>query len=422
MNHLLDTVDEPTQFDFMIQDKLVRQPLNKFLAVYQISTEDIINIVYFPGMAMSESKESPEAPGWIGCIDTGISGLIISGCYDGSVKFSNPTDLSDVCNFKAHDDPVRSIVTWSSSSGAVNGDKKSKKPVGRSFLATAGKDQTVKCWDVSNTSNIQQLATLSGHINSVEAISIWRPTHQPTDSVLLSGDWAGTVFGWNVAKIGEESVAGTSEEQDKKKRKKGADSSVGVSHTLKPMFTIKAHAQAVSGMCGSGANSGRNNSLFTCSWDHAVKEWDLERQDCVNTFASSKVATSVDCSTDSGSTMLVASSHPDGRVRCWDARSNKEASAAKIVLGKGSHWISQVRWRPGSGIVFAASDYAGHVALWDIRSNNVPLSLNEVHSGKALCVNWLRDPDAMDTEERGSRFRIVSGGSDCSLKSTAVSN
>eukprot|EP01034_Spumella_vulgaris_P038911 gene38911-48049_t len=298
-------------------------------------------------------------------------------------------------------------------------DKKAK-PVSTNFMATASKDQTVKCWDLSDVKNATHVATLSGHINSVEALGVWRPrTGQSSgkDTILVTGDWAGTLFGWNVSKLGEEvSSSEATETQDKKKRKKASDfmgvssASASVNTTMKPLFTIKAHAQAVSGICSSRA-SGVHNSIFTCSWDHAIKEWDLERQDCVITFASSRVVTSVDCSTDATNSMLLASSHPDGKVRVWDPRQTSEASVAKVTLGKTSQWISQVKWRPDSAIVLSATDYEGNVSLWDIRSSAVPLGCNEVHGGKALCVDWVGSEGA---------YKVVSGGSDCCLKATDV--
>jgi WD40 repeat protein len=47
------------------------------------------------------------------------------------------------------------------------------------------------------------------------------------------------------------------------------------------MFTLRAHTQAVSGI----QSTGDGNVAYTCSWDHSLKRWDMERQDCVATFA-----------------------------------------------------------------------------------------------------------------------------------------
>lgn len=70
---------------------------------------------------------------------------------------------------------------------------------------------------------------------------------------------------------------------------------------------------------------------------------------------------------------------------------------------------------PGSAHMFAATDYSGSVVLWDTRSPAVPLGRTEAHSGKALCLHWLPSPS---TSEKG--YRLLTGGSDCTIKATSV--
>ncbi len=57
--------------------------------------------------------------------------------------------------------------------------------------------------------------------------------------------------------------------------------------------------------------------------------------------------------------------------------------------------------------MLAATDYTGTLNLWDIRSS-VPLGSNETHQGKALSLSWLDET------------QVVTGGSDCCLKSTKL--
>lgn len=51
-------------------------------------------------------------------------------------------------------------------------------------------------------------------------------------------------------------------------------------------------------------------------------------------------------------------------------------------------------------------NYSGELVLWDLRST-LPISTDEVHEGKALALDWF---------ENG----VVTGGSDCVLKSSVV--
>ena len=43
---------------------------------------------------------------------------------------------------------------------------------------------------------------------------------------------------------------------------------------LKSAFTLRAHTQSVCGLQVCGDSS--SNKLYSCSWDHSLKEWDIE--------------------------------------------------------------------------------------------------------------------------------------------------
>ena len=81
---------------------------------------------------------------------------------------------------------------------------------------------------------------------------------------------------------------------------------------------------------------------------------------------------------------------------------------------------SQVRWHPVSEHVFASCDYSGHVRVWDTRSS-LPLGSSEVHDGKVLCVDWAQAvSDGAEEEEDSASYKVVSGGSDCSVRATRM--
>lgn len=70
-----------------------------------------------------------------------------------------------------------------------------------------------------------------------------------------------------------------------------------------------------------------------------------------------------------------------------------------------------MKWQPNSEHLLGSVDYDGAVNLWDLRLHQKPLSSTAAHSGKALCMDWYR------TEEG---LAVLSGGSDCVIKSTSV--
>jgi WD40 repeat protein len=70
--------------------------------------------------------------------------------------------------------------------------------------------------------------------------------------------------------------------------------------------------------------------------------------------------------------------------------------------------VLQAKWLPGNDKILASIDYSGVVSFWDIRTT-VPLAEMEVHDGKGFALDWGKDEK--------ERTILISGGSDCCLKS-----
>ena len=379
INHLLE-LESQVPFDFLITGVLLRQSLLKFCQQHKVSSENILEIEYFAALTLSDESQTTELPAWIGCVD--VSSQIVAGCYDGQVRLLGLDSLEVSHAFQAHEAPIRDVVH-----------------LNPNLVATASKDQVVKIWSLGH--NQEKLhANLEGHTNSVESLAYWS-----NRNILLSGDWNGTVFGWNVSSMHSIGEAQDSDKSSKKKRKTSKETTVADETSvvsLQPIFTIKGHAQSISGI-----EVFSNENAYTSSWDHTIKKWDLERQDCISTSAASKVVTCL-----SSAPLLagqhVMTGHPDGRLRLWDFRT--QTSNCKVVYGlKDIHWVSDVKWHPTNEFVFASTDYNGGVYVWDTRGE-VPIGFNDAHSGKGLCVDWIAGRD-------GATDKVISGGSDCCIKS-----
>ena len=436
INHLLGNEgDSIVSFDFCIKDILVRVPLHRFLTANNISTEDIVQIEYMPASTLSDEKQTIDAPAWVGCLDCRSAGQVLAGCYDGSVELLNANSKTVQHKLQAHADPVRSIASWAHTAAG------SRWSTSGLAFATGSKDQTVKCWSVTAAAesgakgknsgkkmaaapaavSVQLVATLKGHTNSVEAVEHWE-----SRGLLLSGDWAGNLMAWNVRKVFAGDVDGDANETREsdadepqagsRKRLKQRDGHAGTApyHVRTPsaVFTLKAHAQSVSAIQVAEDSDAGSARVFTCSWDHGLKVWDMDRQDVVAVYTSgSKICTSMHYNHH---TSLVGTSHSDGKLRLWDVRQNHSSDSAtscqSIVNGgtasSGSpQWVSQLRWHPSKSMVFGCTDYAGVLRVWDIRSTKVPMGQADTHDGKALCLDWA------DTT-------VFSGGSDCVVQAT----
>jgi len=437
VNHLLNSASSTRQpFDFSINGVLLRVQLKTFLQKYRVNLEEIVTIEYQPALSLSDEAEVTETPAWVGCLSTDgrgpeqNGGGIIAGCYDGSVQIARGGQV--VHSFSAHasGQPIRALSAWGA--GSPQG--------GTVYLATGSKDLTVKLWalvgggpepaaagrggkkdkQTAAAPVCSQVAELSGHVNSVESVDLWSSPSAGA-SVLLTGDWAGNLFGWSVGNVEEwKDEQAASQQSSSKKKMKTSDaggSSKPTLRELKPVFTIRAHSQAVSSIHSRGAASaggGAETRVLTASWDHSIKEWDLQAQDCVTTVVSHKVVTGLSARGGGagGSSVSVVTAHPDGKVRLWDLRA-AGGDCRNVFASSTAQWVSGVAWHPDETTaphVFASADYAGVVRVWDTRSNAAPLGSTEAHDGKALCCAW------EITSAAGAK--IVSGGSDCRISSS----
>eukprot|EP00624_Nannochloropsis_granulata_P004441 evm.model.NODE_31977_length_99932_cov_29.870142.22 len=296
-------------YDFVIENQLLRCSLDKFLRATGLSTEVTVNVEYYRTLqAPIEGTRSKAEDAW---------------------DFSQSVEEWSL----AHTGPVKAVAAFRSET-EEGGES--------SVVVTAGKDKLVKTWRLSaaaaDTSNrikkgtgiaaaaavvVRPVSVLVGHENSVECVAV-RGKQQ-----VLSGDWSGMMCFWKLEGGGEmPSIPASSSSiiatQKRKKRRMdggqvgeedGSAAAQAVASTLTPVSVLKAHSQCISGMEWHPADVSR---VFTSSWDHSIKSWDLERQDCVQTLNSSKVVTSLASSAGG----LVAAGHPDGRLRVWDLRSS----------------------------------------------------------------------------------------------------
>lgn len=396
LNHLLDLpIAQP--FDFIVNDILIRSPLYKIINALNINTEDLITIEYFPAISLNDPSKSIELPAWVGSIDISTSaspqGTGIAGCYDGSFKIFNPSSLEVLGTVEAHVEPIRAVKTWVSTSNKL-------------YTATASKDNLVKLWDINKANGTATTrAILKGHQNSVESLAYWQ-TNQ-SDELLLSGDWSGNIFAW---KLPSENESLNQDDQPQKKKKSNDESSQTTLSTLSSLFSIKGHGQSISSI----KTQKNSNLIYTSSWDYSVKLWDMDRQDCLQTINSGKVITSIDYLPEVNNNYII-SSHSDGDLRLWDLRS-KSSSASKVFsLPSNRHWLAQCQWKPASSAapLVASINYNGEIALWDLRSSS-PLGLTEAHDGKGLTLAFNPVSDASE------KSYIISGGSDCSIKSSSI--
>ena len=395
---------EKKDFDFKIGNVLLRESVDSFMQKYGLSNEHVTEIEYFTQADMDGEQQSEDQEAWVGCIDASVegSGCIYTGCYDGSIKIAKAESLTTVTSVLGHNShPIRGIRAT---------DR---------YLITGSKDHTMKCFAIKNGMENKSKGGIKDMNVSLMEVGITDTPSSSVESVdidaardlALCGEYNGNISGYNLKSCLDESntTVAFSEvllDGPNRKKKKGMGGEVETSQVknLNAAFSMRAHAQCVTGL---QIVSSRNR-LYTCSYDHTVKIWDMERQDCISTIGCPKVATSVHWSE---SNSLIATSHPDGKVRIWhaDSKNIEEGNGSVGVYGgKKAQWISQVKWAPSNEHIFSCVDYNGSVTLWDIRATQ-PLSSTEAHTGKGLCLDWVIGTS-----------KIATGGSDCILHACPI--
>ena len=152
--------------------------------------------------------------------------------------------------------------------------------------------------------------------------------------------------------------------------------------------------------------------LISGSWDHSIKLWDVEKQDCLLTLNGSRVVACMDTSYQTEG--VVATGHPDCAIRLWDVRVQTGNQAAVIAdtTFRPSHkaWVSDVQWCPTNPYQLASTSHDGTVKLWDIRYSN---QLHTVRvfpkEEKGMCLVWAPGQD-------DQKQRIFAGGTDRIIK------
>ena len=300
------------------------------------------------------------------------------------------------------------------------------------IVMSGAQDSTVRTWGMQLTADgptadgLVAVGVGRGHVGTVECLSVG-----PSRRVFASGAWDGGLLLWNVTDngghdeggaagkgegesvggggetMGEEGSAGgrgSSSSSSKRQRVGGSGSSSrarGSLEELSPALSLLGHTKCVSGLAWTSASS-----LFTGSWDHSIRGWDVETGTCTATMNGNKVVTALSYSPLS---KLLASAHPDHAVRLWDPRvggGGDGGAVVKLRLASHTKWVSAVAWSNHSEHVLLSGSHDSSLKIWDVRST-VPLhTIDAAHEKgkKVLCVGWKSDGD------------FVSGGGDCKLK------
>jgi ribosome biogenesis protein len=423
----------PLTFEFILSgtnNRLLRMGVEKEARRHGLSLEEAVTISYFPAANVPELMDDDKRlPDWVSCLSSPRTQLrsgrlVVSGCYDGTIHIykrgtnSNGNDVLSELNFvAAATSPIKALATasiddvlWIACASLDHSMNMYTCESGNDGGVLQSQGQCVQSESDFASSNV---------ITSLDFASSAQPR------LLAGGNAGGMISIWDVEKSSQ--VDASSVVEKKQKTSAGGRKGSTKGEIAAVINLESAHSQQVSGVSWGNhlyhPNSsednvalGNDNHLISGSWDHSIKLWDVEKQNCLLTLNGSRVVTCLDTSYHSEG--VVASGHPDCTIRLWDVRVNnpKQSTILADTTFRPSHkaWVSCVQWSPSNAYQLVSTSHDGTVKLWDIRSSN-PLHTIRAHKKeeKGMCLLW---HSASFQEGGDDRQTIYAGGTDCVIK------
>ncbi|XP_068303711.1 ribosome biogenesis protein WDR12 homolog [Pyrus communis] len=371
---------ESEPFDFLIKNELVRMSLEKFLLAKNISAERILEIEYIRAVVPRKEEEPSLHNEWVSAVDGSSPRFFLTGCYDGLGRvWKAPGACTHI--LEGHSGPVTSVSIINPKGGESV------------TVAAASKDRTLRLWKFNaeetrkNPLRIRAFKILHGHTAAVQSVAA-----QTSGNMVCSGSWDSTINLWQT----NEPDAEGDTVSTKKRKKIGQEKELQLEGEA--VSSLVGHTQ-----CVSSVKWPEPKTIYSASWDHSIKEWNVERGTATSTIYHDKVLNCIDIGGEGSA--LIAAGGSDPIVRVWDPR--KPGTSASIkTFSSHTSWVTACKWHDKSPFHLVSASHDGKVMLWDTRTA-WPLFIFDSHKDKALCADWWKG----DT--------VLSGGADFKLCMTS---
>ncbi|RID73463.1 hypothetical protein BRARA_B00615, partial [Brassica rapa] len=340
VNSLL-TLEKPEAFDFLIDGELIRMSLEQFLLAKGISAERTLEIEYIRAVAPRKEEKPSLHDDWVSAVDGSSPRFILTGCYDGLGRiWSSPGSCTHI--LEGHTGAISSVAFVNFQGGESV------------TVATASKDRTLRLFKVDtaesgdSTTRVRAYKILRGHKASVQSV-----VAEKHGNMVCSSSWDCTINLWNTDESESElSVSG--------KKRKGNNQAEEAQLEGEAVTTFVGHTQCVSSVVWP-----EEDVIYSCSWDHSVRRWDVPTgKDTLNLYCG-KALNTVDVGGEGSA--LVAAGGSDPILRVWDPR-KPGTSAPVFQFSSHASWISACKWHESSWFHLLSASYDGKIMLWDLRT------------------------------------------------------
>ncbi|CAK0822557.1 unnamed protein product [Prorocentrum cordatum] len=318
--------------------------------------EEIVHVQFIPSLSWPEATEDAPAPAAVGtdrfvCITNDEFPRVVRSRGFGATMLRGHSDVVISCDVSAD---------------------------GR-WIATGGKDQSIRVWSASQC---RPVCVLAGHAGSVSALSF--PKKRPKGPAsagsgplwLVSGSQDKTMKIWKLP----------SEAQLEERLGKG-DEELSIS---KAKVTVVAHAKEVNDVTVAP----NNKLLASGGHDKIVRVWKFPEGSLMGECKGHRRG--VWCVAFSPTDQVIASASGDSTVRLWNL---KDYTTIRAFQGHESA-VLRVCFL-GNGVQLMTSSVDGLLKLWHIRTADCAATFEE-HTGKVWCIDVIGD-------------RMVSGGADAKM-------
>ncbi|XP_054166134.1 ribosome biogenesis protein WDR12 homolog [Oppia nitens] len=364
---------EDTEFDFIINNKLLRVSVQEFVENEEtLSVENELQIEFFAKWCPPKPHNSLLHDDWVSCVDCHHN-WIISGCYDNSVHIWDlNSDGSHKIAIPAHLAPIKAVKWIVNESNDSSNDH---------MFVTTSHDELAIVWKWNSQSNqVEYLFSCRGHSRSVDCVDV-------NNDLIATGSYDQMLKIWSLADPKHELKDSEPSTSAQKKSKKNDGSERGDKNRI-PVITLSGHKEAITGCVWMNKLSETSiANISTCSMDNTIRIWDIEVAENKQTLTSNKAFLAISYS--SFNTCLITGSC-DRHIRLWDPRTSSGSLVSRVYTSHQA-WVSAIDWSKTNEYHFISGSYDNIVKQWDIRSANAPLFDLIGHEDKVLCVNWSSD-------------------------------